>query len=902
MTTLTFNRGLSAVIGKELHADLSDLRNSLPKTGSWDAATADRLDKLSRIARTAQLRAVHKVLATISQGARSMTTGGNDALQDATSKMLQALLSHLNELVVDHKNTPLRLARPLHTLQTQLGITTSPVLSAELFMPFTPEDVGDQRPSALPTNEFATAIRDYRAAYQAGLVQLLKDNDRAQYAVLRQSLISIEPKNPHPGYRVFFEASIAIQDVLTRDSDLDNLAKWVLSKIDTELNAIADGSTNVDDNLLSAMLQLVARADPETSARVRKLQDQYNLKAYLTDVNGIDPAIVDKFTQVLVRSREVWSQFAVNEPERVAKLIAELQSKSAMLKNAGFTVVINALNDVISSIASGQYPVNGDQLSLEGAGALLILEQQLRDGSNMNTAQLSASRLYSLIGKTSTYVATTNDSQTAATILHTLAAQVQEDLTQLEPRLLELLNDQRDGEQDMRAGLLKISRILGIFGRGNSLVRAFALFENTLTVPETSDEKADVATRFAQLSTIVESLKTSEKNAMSAAQKWLDSQVRHAAPTERDKFKDVPNDPEMLEIFLEEAQGILLDLDKWQHQLANDPSMFDTVVNMRRGYHTLKGSGRMVGLVRFGELAYIGELLLNNWIADKKLPTDALLAYYTKSYSTIVEHIENFKTKGFSYVEYDDFEQEAIALGGSSLADAPQSKKGGSVKFGGAKAAPAKTVERKESVFAPVQAPAPLVQEKPFALAPAPVSPPLFPLEEPKPLVLAQEPVMEIPPLVIEEPEAPANPIDLKFSLPEKPSVADLSFDEPSTSNEQEVPAIPNLPSTPLAEPRELPSLRLGPDSNPPPDIALPVPAAHKPPAPTAVKPVPRKTPAAWNQGKGAPAKPQTKPAATPVAAPAAKSAVKKPAPKTKPVKAPELTFWQKILALFKRK
>ena len=132
--------------------------------------------------------------------------------------------------------------------------------------------------------------------------------------------------------------------------------------------------------------------------------------------------------------------------------------------------------------------------------------------------------------------------------------------------------------------------------------------------------------------------------------------------------------------------------------------------------------------------------------------------------------------------------------------------------------------------------------------------------------------------------------------------MADLSFDELSTSNKPEMPAIPNLPSTPLAEPRELPSLRLGPDSNPPPDIALPVPAAHKPPTPTAVKPVPRKTPAAWNQGKGAPAKPQTKPAATPVAAPAAKSAVKKPAPKTKPVKAPELTFWQKILALFKRK
>lgn len=899
MTILTFNRGLSAVIGKELHTDLSDLRNTLPKAGPWDAAIAERLDKLSRIARTAQLRAVHRVLFTIGQGARALVAGGSDALQDATSKLLHALLSHLNELVVEHKNTPLRLARPLQMLQTQLGIPASPVLSAELFMPFTPEDAGSQRPSALPGNEFAVAIRDYRQAYQIGLVQLLKEHDRSQFAVLRQSLISMEPKNPHAGYRVFFEAAIAVQDVLTRDQDLDNLAKWALSKIDSELNAITEGSTKVNDNVLSAMLQLVARATPETSARVRKLQDQYNLKAYLTDVNGIDPAIVEKFTQVLVRSREVWSQFAVSEPERVAKLIAELQNKSAMLRNAGFTVVINALNDVISTIASGQSSVNGDQLSLEGAGALLILEQQLRDGSNMNTAQLSASRLYSLIGKTSTYMAPSNESQTAATILHTLAAQIQEDLTQLEPRLLELLNDQRDGEQDMRAGLLKISRILGIFGQKNSLVRAFAFFEKTLAVPESSDEKAEVATRFAQLSTIVESLKTSEKNAMSAAQKWLDSQADHAAPTERDKFKDVPNDSEMLEIFLEEAEGILLDLDKWQHQLANDPSMYDTVVNMRRGYHTLKGSGRMVGLVRFGDLAYIGELLLNNWIADKKRPTDELLAYYTKSYTALVEHIENFKTRGFSYVEYDTFEQEAFALGGTSLADAPQSKKGTSIKLGGLSKNVPKPVERKDT---PKEVPA-------LVLAPTPA-----PVEDPAPLVFKMDVQAEAPaPLVFKmdthvpdteehidipsfaEIVSPEPTLNLKFSMPEEPTAAeDIAFETLDTPVE---PA----PLVQINHPQDEPALRMESPVVPaqPTMVAPPVitpPSVAKPAVPTVAKLVVRKTPAAWEQGKNTnkPIPAKTTPT-KPVAKSGTKPAVKKPQPK--PVAPPSL--WQKIVTFF---
>lgn len=681
MTILTFNRGLSAVIGKELHIDLTELRNSLPKTLPWDDSVSKRIDRLASIARTAQLRAVYKVLHTIADSAKQLSTGGSEAILDATNKMLQALIGHLSDLVQNHKNTPLRMAKPLQVLLQQLGQQPSPVLSAELFMPFTPEDVSADRPSALPVEAFAQAITDYRAAYQTGLIKLLKEDDISQYGVLRQSLVSIEPKNPHVGYRIFFEAAIATLDILGKNNELDNLSKWVLSKIDPELNHIIQGATQVNSDVLSSMLHLVARADPETSARVRKLQDQFNLKAYMADVNGIDPAIVEKFTQVLIRSRDVWSQHAASEPARVAKLIAELQSKSALLKNVGFTIVIDALHEVITAIANGSAQVKGDQLSLEGAGALLILEQQLRDGPNLNSAHLSASRLLHLIGKTTDYVITANESLTTTAICHALAAQVQDDLNQLEPRLLDLLNAQRDGEQELRNGLIKISKILGIFGKNNSLSRVFSFFEEHLNASTFSDERTEVATKFTQLTTLVETLKTSDKNALAFAQKWLDNQAKVEAPTENDKFKDTPNDSEMLEIFLEEATGIVADLESWLSQLRSDPSMHNTVVNMRRGYHTLKGSGRMVGLVRFGDLSYLSELLLNEWVSSKKIPSDELLDYLDRSLEAVTQHVENFKNTGHSFVNYDVLEQEALALGGMPLTDAPQQKRGSSVKL-----------------------------------------------------------------------------------------------------------------------------------------------------------------------------------------------------------------------------
>lgn len=926
MTILTFNRGLSAVIGKELHADLTELRNSLPKSLPWDAAIAERVEKLSRIARTAQLRTVHKALHTISAGAQSLTTAGTESLLDATNKLLQALITHLNELVQDHKNTPLRMAKPLQTLLTQLGQQPSPVLSAELFMPFTPEDISADRPSALPVEAFANAIRDYRAAYQSGLIKLLKENDTSQYGVLRQSLVSIEPKNPHVGYRVFFEAAIATLDILNKDNELDNLAKWVLSKIDPELNQIVNGSTRVNDDFLSAMLHLVARADPDTSARVRKLQEQFNLKSYMADVNGIDPAIVEKFTQVLIRSREVWSQFAANEPARVAKLIAELQSKSALLKNPGFTTVINALHEVISTIAEGGASVNGDQLSLEGAGALLILEQQLRDGSNMNSANLSASRLYSLIGKATDYVAVVNDSQTTTAILHALAAQVQDDLNQLEPRLLELLNDQRDGEQELRSGLTKISKILGIFGKDNSLSRVFAFFESNLTAPSFTEEKAEVATRFTQLSTLVETLKTSDRNALAAAQKWLDAQAKVEAPTEGDQFKDTPNDAEMLEIFLEEASGILVDLERWLSQLRSDPSMHDTVVNMRRGYHTLKGSGRMVGLVRFGELSYLGELLLNNWISSKKIPTPELLDYFKKSLDAVTTHVNNFKSKGFSFVDFAEFEKEALALGGTALGEAPQSKRGGSIKLGGAPTKP--VAPAPAPVQAPVPAPAPVAPV--FEPLPEPVlldlpaAQPVFTLEPNEPAVEftpfslepqetaeptldfepLQQPVQE-PVLPVFEPAAePAMPT-LKFELPsmhtetaQDEPTPDLSFDVLSTTAQGQ-PLVPELPAlkpielTPEPEPFVLPIEK--PEPAPLPMFA-PEPPAPTPAPAAVVKPkAPRAAPEGWKKpdGKTATPKAPVKPGQPKTGASAKKTPPPAPAKKG---------FIDWLLSLFKKK
>lgn len=74
-------------------------------------------------------------------------------------------------------------------------------------------------------------------------------------------------------------------------------------------------------------------------------------------------------------------------------------------------------------------------------------------------------------------------------------------------------------------------------------------------------------------------------------------------------------DPELLEIYLEEAEAVLTMLQEPAAALAGGgPGAADALVEVRRGFHTLKGSGRMVGLNRLGEAAWAVERCLNRLI------------------------------------------------------------------------------------------------------------------------------------------------------------------------------------------------------------------------------------------------------------------------------------------------
>ena len=103
---------------------------------------------------------------------------------------------------------------------------------------------------------------------------------------------------------------------------------------------------------------------------------------------------------------------------------------------------------------------------------------------------------------------------------------------------------------------------------------------------------------------------------------------------------DVADDPEMRAVFLDEARDIIGKAREQLEQLDQQPAERATLTAVRRAFHTLKGSARMVGLRRFGEASWACEQVYNNRLADHA-PADApLLAFSTRALHDLEQWVD----------------------------------------------------------------------------------------------------------------------------------------------------------------------------------------------------------------------------------------------------------------------
>lgn len=196
-----------------------------------------------------------------------------------------------------------------------------------------------------------------------------------------------------------------------------------------------------------------------------------------------------------------------------------------------------------------------------------------------------------------------------------------------------------------------LERLIG--GHGEDLEVYLALAEEALALlgyflgtapaePQVSTPAEPVA---AASETPAPTVSTAPQADAEAPEAELTPVEAEAAEPEDVEDDDSVIDDEIIEIFVEEAAEVLATLDdyvpRWAANLADE----DAMVTVRRAFHTLKGSGRMVDAQDIGELAWSIENMLNRVLDRTVAAQPVQIELIEQVLQVIPAMIEAFKNR-----------------------------------------------------------------------------------------------------------------------------------------------------------------------------------------------------------------------------------------------------------------
>lgn len=110
-------------------------------------------------------------------------------------------------------------------------------------------------------------------------------------------------------------------------------------------------------------------------------------------------------------------------------------------------------------------------------------------------------------------------------------------------------------------------------------------------------------------------------------------------------------DRELLETYIEEANEVLAAIAVQVSRLHVSPYDNEAFTVVRRGFHTLKGSGRMVGLTDLAEPAWEIEQTLNQWLRDERSPSPEMLSFLEEAGNAFQVWVADLEEQGQAKVE-----------------------------------------------------------------------------------------------------------------------------------------------------------------------------------------------------------------------------------------------------------
>ena len=184
---------------------------------------------------------------------------------------------------------------------------------------------------------------------------------------------------------------------------------------------------------------------------------------------------------------------------------------------------------------------------------------------------------------------------------------------------------------------------------------------------ETETEVSELADNMAQLSQIL----ADSTESLSAVPAQSEPTESEATP---DELQTLPEDQEMLGLFLEDAHDLLEKLDQGFQEFLLDPTAKEPMEELKRLLHTLKGSARLSGLSAIGDLCHAFESLLIEVDKGNAQINEMALDLAQQTLDTLAEQVDSVEQQQPVRYANSLIRALSVALEGPTEAPVSESK------------------------------------------------------------------------------------------------------------------------------------------------------------------------------------------------------------------------------------
>ena len=574
-----------------------------------------------------------------------------------------ALKQFVDDVARGQANVPLRLFPAYRELAKLQGKADSS--EKELFFPdLTPPAPSHPSPWTLAKHELAPFVQAQRARFQRGLLAWLRGS-AAGLEDMRQALdalYQVSVQLPEP--RALAWVAIGLIDGLldAPEPDWQASAKVLCNKIDFHMRDLVAGSQAVNDPLLREMLYLVARAKPSTQ-RLKDIKLLYRLDSLIPspeaggqkmelDMDWLQPVLSDARSR-LDALKAVWQQYVTGEPKSVLRfreLVSSFKTKAGELGNKHLIKLLDAIA-LVATRLSDPYPPKSQLMVIEMASAFLLAEGVLENftrppadlqqqigimGGWLLDAAQGKSTGEPPAGLRADLSQQIGALQLRAQVAKEILANLQyvEQVLDAYSRELAVREALRGLDTHLRQihgalAVLGFERATRVMAICESLIKACAERERDASLEDMDWIAEGLSSLGLFLAPCVNGRDPSGK-AIGLFFSRYEKRAASAAAPEKPQEKPQETQPAaesegLLDIFLEEAGEVIGNIDAALPRSRERPGDRDVLTTIRRGFHTLKGSGRMVGLTDLGEVAWEIEQVMNRWLERQQPASPELL-------------------------------------------------------------------------------------------------------------------------------------------------------------------------------------------------------------------------------------------------------------------------------------